>query len=336
MEHVSNTNINPYNKNLSSLKVTVGTRSRFAQKLLNDLFPHLIFYIIRCFFYSMLCIFLNLLTTEYKNKNKILFYREIANDIIFMMMGNNFQFYLMGKSIFSGNVYELYISIMLLAHNCVLSFLLSCVTYLSKADTHVGAQRNFVLVFILTSFLYLFEFIFTLKNVYKNKNDLNLGIFKKVGLCNTINKAFAARKFLIAFGPVLPFLAFSVVLKDSVGTFYKSWFSASLELLFLALVLVQKTLYAVKLNDENKTQRKITTGLAVINIPLALLLLFLTIYGGGFKFKYESEILYFDIILYADIIVVYLGFVYALMCDYRLFGSGLKDMNINLVPLNLN
>lgn len=309
----------------SNSRVNIGAKKRFSKKIIKEIYPHLFLFSIRWILYSIVCILLNNSTNEY-GRNKLLFYREMANDTIFLMMLNSFQFYLICKSIISGNLYAFYISIIFLAHNCILNILLAVDTLVQLVYVSATKRFWFAFTFFLISSILLCEFVLGIYKLYKNKNELNLTIFKKIGLSTKVNDAFASRKFLEAFGTILPFLSCSILLKDSVGTFYRSWTYDMLELGLFIVCIIDQCFYLVRPNDENPRQRKIAIGLSIIIIPYIIVLLLLEILGGSSSNRVQSDILYFNVIVLGDMIIVLCCLIYALISDYKSFGSGLNNI----------
>lgn len=303
-------------------KMITGLKFGINELQIKKLIPCIFFFWIRSILYIILLIKIRDLFFNETNLDDLEEYKEIADDLLYLMNFNLFQLFATIKSTISNNIYSNYFTIVIMFHN----FVFNTVTFLFGCFILSNNQENIVirycLVYGLASIIYFLEAIYALFNAYKDRYENNISLFKKIGLNKKINDAYASRKLLESYGPVCIFLASSIFFRNYVGFTFNKKISDFFETAYFIIILVEQLLIYTYFNEELIIKRKIVILVSFISQLIAIwIILSYSIFTDP---RYPT-IYYSTLFIFLDVFLVNSGLIYALIKDYKNFGSGYKD-----------
>ena len=240
---------------------------------------------------------------------------KVANNIVYANQLNFFRLYCVLRSIINENHFEYILTLPLSLHNFILIFVLF---YTVESEI-----ANFITKPIVTAgFLYVLDFLFTIKCILNKRAAFNFDTFKKIGADQKINEAYNVRRTVKYLSLVDLFL---VVIIN--GRFFLPPVQPNLRIDFsvtgiLAFTLIQQILINARENQENKIQRRIAIGLSLLK---SLMMIVEIVFISFNTFLLSDSARSIKILLYCDIMLDSVFLSVYLYKDLLNFGCGLKE-----------
>lgn len=301
----------------SSLKIFRGNvvKATFAPCIIHVLF-----------FWFRLGVFIILRMISDNTAIKEHVFRESFGDFIYLAQFNACPLYSAVKAVVDTNTMAYILATCLMFHNTVLSMFVATFAGMSNQ-----AQRWIALSIL--SFSFFLEGLYSLYTSYSRRYEFQFQLFKKIGIDEVINSAYATRKCLEIFGGLNFFITFSIAsrfIDSNLITFINTSYVVTL---YVVVSFIQQIFASVKLNEENIRQRKIAIGLSIFKIAIGV---WVIINDQLFETKDPSISPAVDIVLFADAILLSCAQHYFLVADCKKFGSGLKKyLAFKAVQLNM-
>lgn len=240
-----------------------------------------------------------------------------ANSIILSIIFSLFLVFFVLYNIFTENIYGYCLAVVLMFHNFALTVAMVILAHLT---VHSGIKYWYIGMAVAIS--YLLEMCCAIFFIHKKRIECNKSLFQKIGADQKINDIYSLRKRIETYSSINLFLPMVIIEKIY---FTPDVFVLKFEyLVFLILILtgIQHIFIYTDFYGEDILQRKIAIAVTVIKAIASLVLLMFAAMNYGQLLNNGRDV---RIILYVDLILITLAFLYYLRADMKNFGKGLKQ-----------
>lgn len=251
----------------------------------------------------------------------------VGNNMMIGCIASHLVLYTVLYSILTYNTYGYYLSAGMMMHSFILSL-----TVLGLEHSQVGGEFWVLRVGIVLS--YVVDFSITCFFIKRRQIESRLALFRTIGADPTVNMMYSVREKLKTLGPInmiIPTVMFQKLYLpppeheesfEHIGCF------------IFVLTIFQQILVYTQPDNENMMQRK--AALAVTGIKIAATVILLIFSFINYR-DIARESIIVRIILYVDLLMISIIFLYYLLMDTRSYGSRLKsrvEKNCRLLVLH--
>ncbi|ELA41143.1 uncharacterized protein VICG_01842 [Vittaforma corneae ATCC 50505] len=275
-----------------------------------ELITHASFYIFRLTVF----IIIRALNFNIKAVNK----RTItgANNIIISIIFSLFLVFFALYNIFTENIYGYYLATILMFHNFLLTIAMAILAHIN-----VGTKTRYWYITLVIALSYILEMCISTVFIHKKRAESNKALFQRIGADQTINDIYSLRKRIETLSSINLFLPAVIILKIYFTPIIFVQRFENITFAILILTALQHVFTYANFYDEDLLQRRIAIAITIIKAVVIIVLIVLTSLNYANLIANGRDI---RIILYADILLVTLMFLYCLCVDMKSFGKGLK------------
>ncbi|ELA41140.1 uncharacterized protein VICG_01839 [Vittaforma corneae ATCC 50505] len=242
---------------------------------------------------------------------------EAVNDFITNLIFSLFLLFFILHSLFIENIYGYCLSVLLMLHNFVFMLVMILMS-------RFGVQIKVKLwsVGLVISLSYIVEMCATIFYIYKKRAENSRALFQTIGADPKINDMFSTRKKLQTLGTINLFIPVIIIKKLY---FIPSQFELKIEwinIVVLALTVLQQLFVYAKFHNEDLVQRRIAIAVTIVKLAINIVLIVTTSIEFIYLLRRAKDV---RIIIYVELLLITLVFLYYLWIDMKNFGKGLKE-----------
>lgn len=242
--------------------------------------------------------------------------RSSANNYIVNYTFSLFLLFFVLYNIFTENIYGYYLAVVVMIHNFILMFAIVTATHFDNETPNL-----YWFLSIGLSSTYIVEACISMVLIHKKRAENNKALFQRLGADPKINNMYSIRKKLQTLSIINLFIPIVTVQKLYL---IPTQFGLKLEsatVIILFITIVQHLFVYANFYQEDLWQRKIAIAITIIKVGLSIGLIIVTALRYAYILRKAGDVRF---IVYADLLLITLVFLYYLWMDMRNFGKGLK------------
>ncbi|ELA41141.1 uncharacterized protein VICG_01840 [Vittaforma corneae ATCC 50505] len=242
--------------------------------------------------------------------------KSAANNYMVNYTFSLFLLYFVLYCIFTENIYGYCLAVVVMFHNFVLMVAIVITTHIDDRT-----KDNYWILSLVISSTYIFELCISIFFIRKSRTESNRALFQKIGADQKINDMYSTRQKLRTLSTINIFIPIITVQKLYLAPTQFGLKSETSTAVILLLTVIQHLFVYANFHQESLVQRIIAVAITIIKAGLSLNLIILTAIKYAYLLNKANDA---RIIVYLDLLLITLVFLYYLWKDMRNFGKGLQ------------